>query len=321
MKSYASADEYSKENKPSAVALGCFDGVHLGHAEIIRRAVMAGKEKKLFSLVWSFNTPPRSFLATKGSNSVKNAEAPSLLTPYGEKKRLIKALYADGFIGVDFNESIASMTPREFFDEILIKKLCARHILCGFNYKFGKGGKGDVALLRELCKQADIELTVIDEITLDGKTVSSSAIRSMLASGEIAGANKMLGRYYSIRSRVADGQHLGRELGFPTVNQSSKSLKSLKKGVYLTRVSVLDKTNYGVTNVGVRPTVRGSSLVCETHIFDFNESIYGKYVKIEFLEFIREERKFDSLEALKAQILQDSLRARELSETNGYTQI
>ena len=307
MKLYRSA--FTKIEHASAVALGCFDGVHIGHSEIIKNAVKKAHEHSLTSVVWSFEAPPKSFFA-KDPDS-QNA----LLTPLSEKRALIKELGADTLISVKFNEKIARLSPREFFTAILIKRLNAKYIFCGFNYRFGHKGGGDIALLRELCEEFGVTLCVADEIKLDGVTVSSSAIRSYLSSGDVEKAQKMLGRPFFLRGKVKDGQHLGRTLGFPTINQDVTENKlSIKNGVYFTKVSLNGKTKYGITNIGMRPTVNGKYPVCETHILDFNENLYGKTVTVEFLKFLRSEKKFNSLEELTEQVHTDINLAKKYIE-------
>ena len=301
MRVYHSA--YAKSNRDSAVALGCFDGVHIGHTEIIKNMVKEAKINDLCPIVWSFQAPPKSFFSNE----------PAIITPLPQKRKLIRELGAEILISTSFNEKIASLTPKEFFDNILIGCLRAKHVFCGFNYRFGKDGAGDVNLLSELCKSHKIKLTVFDEIKIDSVLVSSSAVRSYLLSGDIESAQRMLGKSYVLREKIKDGQHLGRTLGFPTVNQSiPENCLPIRNGVYLTRVKFLRKTRYGITNVGMRPTVNGKERVAETNIFNFEGSLYGRYVTVEFLKFIRAERKFSSVEELSAQVQKDIQTAKEL---------
>ncbi len=296
MKFYTSA--LSRVNSDSVVALGCFDGVHIGHSEIISSAKEAADEKSLTCVVWSFQSPPKSILQGQTSSSV--------LTPISEKKALIRALGVDVFISVRFDEKISKMSACDFFEEILIKRLKAKQIFCGFNYRFGYKGSGDTALLQSLCEERGIALTVVDEIKTDGITVSSSAIRAYLASGELDMAKKMLGRPFALRGRVVDGQHLGRRLGFPTINQDVPADKiSVKNGVYLTCLRLCGVKKYGITNIGMRPTVNGVAPVCETHLLDFNGNLYGRILTVEFLKFMRPEKKFSSLDELTAQVRSD----------------
>ena len=295
----------TETNSGSVVALGCFDGVHIGHSKIISNAVNLAKEHSLVSVVWSFQAPPKSVLS--------EPNAPSLvLTPPSEKKALIRALGVDTLFCVPFNEKIAKLSPRDFFENIIIDRLNAKHVFCGFNYRFGYMGSGDAALLQALCDEFGISLTVITEVTVDGTTVSSSAIRSLLANGELEKARKMLGRPFTLRGKIKDGQHLGRTLGFPTVNQDLPENKILiKNGVYLTRIKLGKALKYGVTNVGMRPTVEGKAPICETHILDFNGNLYGKTLTVEFLKFLRSERKFSSLTELTDQIKIDVENAKK----------
>ena len=290
---------------PSVVALGCFDGVHVGHSEIISSAVNAAKKNGLTSIVWSFQTPPKSILS-------ENFNSSYLLTSLTEKKKLMRELQVDILICVPFNEKIAKLSPRNFFKNIIVNRLNAKQIFCGFNYRFGYMGEGDVKLLQSLCDEFGISLTVLKEITIDGITVSSSAIRSYLSNGDLENAQKMLGRPFTLQGKVKDGQHLGRTLGFPTVNQDVPTDKILiKNGVYLTRVKFNKKTKYGITNIGIRPTVNGSSPICETHIFDFHGDLYGKTLTVEFIKFLRSERKFSSLDDLTEQIKTDIENAKK----------
>ena len=305
MKVYHSA--YATSKNDSTVALGCFDGVHIGHTQIIKSAVEEAKKSGLCSVVWSFQSPPKKFFAET------NAQKAALITPFAEKRKLIKNLGADILISTKFDEKIASLSPEDFFENILLKCLNAKHIFCGFNYRFGKGGKGDVNLLYKLCKKYDIKLSVADEIKINDNSVSSSAIRAYLLNGDVENAQKMLGRPYSIRAKIKDGQHLGRTLGFPTINQNvPDDCYPLKNGVYLTKSKFLGRTKYGITNIGMRPTVKGNERIAETNIFDFDGSLYGRYVTVEFVKFIRAERKFNSLEDLTSQVNKDIQTAKNL---------
>ena len=300
-----SSSALARVKSDSVVALGCFDGVHIGHSQIILSAVELAREASLTSVAWSFQAPPKSILSGQ--------VAVSLLTTVNEKKSLMRALGVDVFICSPFNKKIASLSPREFFEDILIDRLHAKHIFCGFNYRFGNKGSGDTVLLQSLCDEFGIELTIVEEIKLSGRTVSSSAIRAYLQGGELDEAEKMLGRPFALKGRVKDGQHLGRELGFPTVNQDVPSDKiSVRSGVYLTRVKFGKNTKYGVTNIGMRPTVNGTAPVCETHILDFSGDLYGRMITVEFVKFLRPERKFDSLEDLTRQVKGDIAFAREM---------
>lgn len=290
---------------PSVVALGCFDGVHIGHTRVIELARRIADERALPLTVWSFEEPPKNYFSK---------EPVPLLTKIQEKRSLMRQLSVDRFFSIRFNEKIASMSAEDFFFEILLKKIGAVHIVCGFNFNFGAKGAGNTALLEKLCAEKGIGLSIVEPVTLDGINVSSTAIRRAIADGDTELASRLLGRPYWLRERVVNGQHLARRLGFSTANQLfPKGKAALRYGVYRVRVKVGKKTFDGISNVGVRPTVNSSLLCAETHIFDFDGDLYGRYIIVEFLEFIRPEKKFDSIEELEKQIKKDIQYVRKLS--------
>lgn len=302
MKTYTSLD--FKLNSRSVVALGCFDGLHIGHRALIKEARRAADASGLPLAVFSFTAPPKSFFIPGGI---------PILTDRDEKKRLMALLGVDILISVDFSAEIAALSPEDFFESIIRQRLCASAVFCGFNYRFGKGASGNADLLSALCKKNGVDFFAIPSVSVDGVTVSSSAIRELLAKGNVAASAKLLGRNYSIRSSVVSGQHLGRVLGFPTVNQLlSPASAPLRNGVYLTRTRVGRGVWRSITNVGVRPTVDGGTLCAETNLFDFDGDLYGRNIRVEFLEFIRPEQKFPSLEALTEQVLKDIEKAKKM---------
>lgn len=289
---------------PSVVALGCFDGVHIGHSAVISKAVSIAKERSLMSAVWCFDSPPKNFFDP--------SSAPVLTTP-NEKRKLIEALGVELLVCVPFDLNIGALSPEEFFNEILVKRLHAKHIVCGFNYSFGKNGKGDTKLLAKLCSEIGIDFTALPPILRNGETISSSAIRAMLSIGNTEDAAKLLGRKYSITSKVINGNHLGRTLGFPTANIALNSEELLlKKGVYVVRALCEYGAFFGITNVGTHPTVFPNLLLAETNLFDFSGDLYEKKIKIEFLEFVRPERTFESIDELSAQVSNDIELAKKI---------
>lgn len=293
-----------RAHTPCVLVLGCFDGVHAGHAEVIKRGKETAESKKLSLTVWSFDIPPKYFF-TK--------EKPSLITETDEKKELIEKLGADTFVCVPFNADTANIEPDVFFHEILKNRLKAEHIVCGFNFTFGAKGRGNTDLLKRLCQESRMGITVVPPIQTESVTVSSTEIRSALEAGEIEKANLLLGRSYSVSAPVVDGQHLARRLGFPTANQIYPKNKAvLKYGVYATTAEVNGRYYFGISNVGIRPTVNQSTLCVETHLFDFNGDLYGKNITVEFLRFLRPEAKFGSVEELAEQVKKDIEKAKEL---------
>lgn len=304
MKTYTST--YPRASlSPTVVALGCFDGVHIGHTRVIALAKKIADERSLPLTVWSFEEPPKNYFLP---------DSVPLLTDTSEKRALMRKLAVDRFFCVQFDEKIASMPAEKFFFDILLKKIGAVHIVCGFNFNFGAKGAGNTALLEKLCAENGIGLSVLEPVTLDGVSVSSSAIRKAIADGDMTLAKSLLGRPYALREKVVNGQHLARRFGFSTANQIFPDKKAvLRYGVYRVRVKVGKKTFDGISNVGIRPTVNASLLCAETHIFGFEGDLYGKYITVEFLEFIRPEQKFDSIAKLEKQIKKDIEYVRKLS--------
>ncbi len=305
MKTYSSL-QFSTE-APSVVALGCFDGIHIGHKKVIESAVQTAKASKCQCIVWTFDQPPKNFFVPRSV---------PLLTTQADKKELIQSLGADTLVCIPFNEEIRQISAEAFFYEILIKRLKAQHIVCGFNYSFGSASEGNIALLEKLCEAENISLTVIPPVMLDASTpVSASVIRQAIEAGETEKVTMALGRPYSVCAPVISGQHLARNLGFPTINQEfSRGLTIPKHGVYLSRLTEAEKNTllYGITNVGIRPTVGGQTVFAETHIFDFHGDLYGKQIRVELLSFMRSEIKFDSVDALSRQVHKDIEKAKQI---------
>ena len=282
---------------PSVVALGCFDGVHLGHASVIKKAVDIAKELALPCIVFTFDAPPKSFFSGKSA---------SLITSNEKKAELISALGADMLLSVPFTADIAILSPNEFAEQILVKNLNSAHIVCGFNYTFGARASGNTEFLSDFCKNHGIGLTVMPKLEISGECVSSSLIRELIRSGNVERAASLLGRAYSISAEVIGDKGLARKLGFATANQVFPDNTLIpKNAVYETRTTLGGNVFSAITNVGTRPTVNGTTLCAETHILDFSEDLYGKTLEIEFVRFIRDERKFDSIDELKSQVLED----------------
>ena len=290
---------------PCVVALGCFDGVHIGHRAVIEEAIRTARESGLASAVWTFSEPPKNFFAPGSVQILSDRE---------EKCRRISLLGVDLLFCIDFDAHIAALSPEKFFSEIVLKQLNARHVVCGFNYTFGAKSAGNTALLRELCEEHGIKLTVLDPVTSDGVSVSSSLIRSHIENGEMESAQKYLGYPYTIVSRVVDGQKLARRLGFPTVNLIPSTNTILpKNGVYVSRIDFEgnERELFGITNIGMRPTVKAAEICAETHIFDFNGDLYGKELRVELLHFVRAEQLFDSIDELREQVHSDISAAKD----------
>ena len=289
--------------KQQIVALGCFDGVHTGHMQVLNEMKKAAQALGVPTCVFAFDQPPKNFFAP---NSVP------VITPKKEKLELFRSLGIDTAVCVPFDEKITSITAESFVNDILIEGLRAAHVVCGYNYTFGQMAKGTPTLIKEMCEPLGIGVTVVGDFKKDGITVSSSLIRSLVSDGQVEQACKYLGRPFFVTSTVIDGQHLARKLGFPTVNLIPHGSQLMPKyGVYVTAVLVDGQKKYGITNVGVRPTVNTHILCVESHLFDFEGDLYGKEITVEFLHFIRGETKFDSVDKMAEQIEKDIYQAKE----------
>ncbi len=292
-----------QEMRPCFLALGNFDGVHVGHQKLIAEAVKKARQAGGVCGVLTFSNHPKTLF---------NPDAPVRNIIYPEEKcALIESLGVDYLFNPAFTWEIAKMEPLTFIDEILVKRLHAREVFCGFNYRFGCHAAGDVALLREAGHEKGFGVTEIPPITVDGDVVSSTLIRSLIGAGDMEACQKFLGRRYSIAGEVVVGNRLGRTIGFPTSNiMIDESMVSPPNGVYVT-VCTYNGVRYpSVTNVGVKPTIGAFHKNVETHIFNFDKILYGKQIRVEFLKKTRDEVKFDSVDALAAQIVKDCQEAK-----------
>lgn len=291
-------------NEPFSVVLGCFDGVHEGHRQVLRAGVEAAKKLNCRTAVLTFDKPVRAFFAP---------ESVSLISSDDSKLRFFEELGISVCVSLPLTSEILSIDAQDFIEEIVIKKLGAVHVCCGYNYTFGKGARGNAVMLEEICKKHGIGISVVPEYRVDGLSVSSSEIRSLISGGDVKTAAALLGYPYSITSDVVSGQHLARKLGFPTVNVlPEKDMLLPKNGVYLTKTSFDGFSYYGITNVGIRPTVDTGILCAETHMFDFEGDVYGKRITTEFIEFVRSEKKFSSIEEMAAQVRADIEKAKQI---------
>lgn len=282
----------------TSVALGFFDGVHRGHQEVIASAVSkAGSDCK--SAVLTFSKSPYSAL-TKTHKP--------LLTTNEEKFKFFEELGVDIVYCIDFNQ-IKDMSAQEFVNNILHDKLNAKYVTTGFNYHFSKGGSASADDLRELCLQHSISVHKCPAVIYNDAPISSTRIRECIANGNIEDANQMLGYEFSVNAKIISGNHIGAKLDSPTINQQLNSaLVTPRFGVYATCVTIDDKTYSGATNIGTHPTVGGNTPVCETHLLNFKDGdLYNKRAQTKLLNFIRPEKKFSSIDELKAQIERDKI--------------
>lgn len=284
-----------------AAALGSFDGLHLGHRQVIGNTLSA---PGLRPAVITFQQNP--------SVSLQKKPVP-LLTTNEQKLALLEEMGVEVVYLLPFDR-IRDMEPEDFV-EALYRVCRIRALSCGFNFRFGKNGRGDAGLLKELCREKGMELSVTPPVSIAGETVSSTRIRACLEQGDVQQAGQLLGRPFGYDFEVTHGRQLGRTWGTPTINQPFPAGYVLPRfGVYASLVEVEGQKYYGVTNIGVKPTVGSDCALSETWIPEFSGDLYGKKVPVELLDFIRPERKFDSLDQLKNEILENGVLARKIAE-------
>ncbi len=296
MQIYHRVSDFEKSSCKSSVALGFFDGVHIGHQNVIKKC--ADEKGANLSVVLTFEKSPASILE-------KNKKV--LLTLNEQKQKIIQNIGADALIFADFS-TVKDMSAEDFVKIILKEKLKAQKVYCGFNYHFGKNAGADTKSLISLCEKYDIKVHVSEKIVYKGLPVSSTRIRNSIAEGCIEDANEMLGYNFTVFGNVVSGNRIGRTLDFPTANiMMNNELIMPKLGVYASKVKIGEKAYYGATNIGIHPTVnKKDSPICETYLFSYDGfDLYNEYIECELLHFVREERKFSSLQELKLQVEND----------------
>lgn len=283
--------------------IGNFDGVHRGHQAIINQLQAKSREYGLPSLVMLFEPQPREFFAPD--------QAPARLTTVREKCELLNDLGVDRVLLLNFNRAFCSQSAQTFCRDVLLDGLGVKHLVVGDDFRFGSDRAGDFGFLQTFGREHGFSVEDTDTHTIDGVRVSSTRVRDALEQGNFEYAAKLLGRPYGISGRVVHGDKIGRTIGAPTANVLLNRVKSPLHGVYAVSVEgVSSRLLPAVANVGNRPTVNGKQLRLETHIFDFNQNIYGKRVHVLFHKHIRDEEKFSGIDALKEKIHQDFAQAR-----------
>ncbi len=292
------------EHRGCVVTIGNFDGVHLGHQSVFRHLLEKGRELGLPATVVTFEPQPREFFQPQG--------APARLTRMREKLRAMQDAGIERVVILEFNKRLACMVAEQFVQELLVDGLGVSFLSVGDDFRFGQGRRGDFDLLRRMGAEHGYEVENMNTYMLDADRVSSTRIRQLLTQGELRAAEECLGRPYRICGRVAHGDKRGRTIGFPTLNVNLHRIVSPLWGVYAVRVlGLADQPLPGVANIGNRPTVDGGTrYLLEVHLFDFARSVYGEHVQVEFVRKLRDEKKFDSFDALRQQILADAAAAR-----------
>ncbi len=285
-----------------AIALGVFDGLHIGH-----RAVIAA----------TLRGDARSAVYTFAPSTITTKPSAQQLTATDELYALFEQNGVQDVFEADF-ATVQHLSPAEFVQQVLIDTLHASAVTCGFNYRFGHGGCGDTALLTKLCEEQGIAVTVVPPVVIDGCAVSSTAVRAAIASGDMPAARRMLGRAVRMRLPVCEGQHLGHRLGMPTINQALPAeWVTPRFGVYASSIEIDDEVYTGVTNIGIRPTVGADTPLAETWISDYDGDLYGKTVTVCPIRFLRDERRFDSLDELRTQVNDDARQAAAIFAPTG----
>lgn len=294
MKVFRSIKEISNVES-TVIALGNFDGVHKGHIELIRRTVDDAQATGVKSAVFTFSNHPRNYIT--GKNAIKN------IITNDTKIEIIQSLGVDYLFNIPFDDRILNMEPDDFIENLIIKKMKAVVLNCGFNYHYGKDAKGSTETLIRESETHGFELNVLEPYIINGKLVSSTLIRSLIAEGKVDECHEYLGRYYSTGGIVQVGNKIGRTIGFPTSNiVIDDSFVWPSHGVYITNCYYDGDKYHAVTNVGIRPTIGDNRKVVETHMFDFDKTIYESHIKVEFIKKIRDERKFKDKDELKERI-------------------
>ena len=297
-----SLEELEQINK-SAVTIGKFDGLHKGHKALIEKTVDYAKKNNMKNVVFTFSNHPANFFESEKVRKIITNK---------DKINTMKDLGVDIVINLPFDEFMTKISAIDFVEKILVKKLNAKKIYVGHDFTFARNKEGDAILLKALGGEYDFDVDIVKPIKINNIRVSSTYIRNLLAQGKVESVKEYLGSNYIVEGIVIEGKQIGRTMGFPTANLKFKENLILPRiGIYATKVYIGDKVYIGATNIGFNPTVRVEKLSIETHILQFNEDIYGKNIKIEFLERIRDEKKFNSLDELKQQLKNDTKKIYE----------
>lgn len=294
-----------------ALTIGNFDGVHRGHRAMLDRLVEKARELKLACGVLTFEPHPREFFAPKA--------APARLTRLREKLELIGEAGVDRVHVLRFGAQLAALAPEQFVDEVLIRDLRVRWLLVGRDFRYGAKRAGDFSTLEGAARVRGFALEAMADVTVDGQRVSSSGVRAALAAGRLDEAARLLGRGYTMSGRVAHGEKLGRTLGFPTANIVLRRRPPLA-GIFAVQAEIEEARTVlrGVASVGRRPTVRDNAPpLLEVHLFDWSGTLYGRHLRVSFLHKLRDEEKYDGLDALRSAIGRDVQQAKDYFRTHG----
>ncbi|WP_343337708.1 Bifunctional riboflavin kinase/FMN adenylyltransferase [Terrisporobacter petrolearius] len=282
----------------SVVTIGKFDGIHKGHEVLIEKTVNYSKQEELTSVVFTFKNSPISYFS--------NIITREIITEV-EKMNKLKLLGVDVVIDIPFNKDMAEISAEDFVKQILVDKLGAKKLIIGHDFAFARKREGTPPILKILGKKYGFDVEVIEPVVINNIRVSSTHVKDLIYAGRVDEIKNYLGRNYAIEGTVIHAKQLGRTLGFPTANiRLQENLIIPKRGIYATKVHIGNEVYVGATNIGYNPTVNGEKMSVETNILQFDKDIYGKTIKLEFLERIRDEKKFKDLNELKLQLKMDT---------------
>ncbi|MGE5654991.1 MAG: bifunctional riboflavin kinase/FAD synthetase [Bacillota bacterium] len=298
-------EQLSNQGRGRVMALGNFDGLHRAHQELVRRLVDKARQDGLVSSLMVFDPHPLELLCPD--------RAPRLLTLPEQRAELLRQFGVDELVIVAFTDQFSRLSPEEFASRILASYCGVRAVVVGYDYSFGKMGKGQPADLVRLGRDLGFETIVVDPVTVDGQVVSSTSIRALLAEGNVRMAARLLGRPFALSGRVVHGEARGRAIGYPTANIAIDPRLLLPRyGVYATRQRLNGSLIRGITNVGIKPTFAGQAPTVEVHCLDMTDHLYDQEMTVEFAEFIRPEQRFGDAQELRDQIDRDCQLCREI---------
>ena len=285
----------------TVLALGMFDGMHLGHKKLIDTAVLLAKHNKLQPACFTFSNHPQELFGGKVARLITNEE----------RAKIMQRLGVERIEEVEFTREIAGLSPERFLD-MLKERFDPQIIVAGYNYTFGKGKRGNAELLSKLAPQKDVGVAIVPAVTVGKQPVSSTRIRELLEKGDVSSVQLLLGRTYTLEGTVVEDRRIGRTIGFPTANIEPDLSRAIPMdGVYVSMAELGGEVLPAVTNIGTNPTVGGTERTIETNIFDFDGDIYGKELRVHFVKRLRPVMTFAGLDELKAQIAKDSAQARK----------
>ena len=304
MQIYYDLETPSELLRESIVTVGVFDGLHIGHQAVIQQVLTQSEKFNLASLVLTFDPPPLAFLAPE--------RCPPTLTTLSKKIEILGQLGVDGVVFARFDAYLQQMSPDAFVQQVLLQRLHAKQVIIGYDWQFGKGRSGNAEALRQLGDQYQFSVMIVGPVQLHGMPVHSTRVREAIAGGNLNLVSDLLGRRYSIMGEIVLGDGRGRQIGFPTANIDAGNQMLPPSGVYAIQVKLEGRMLNGVMNMGTRPTFDGEEFQIETHLFDFEQMVYGKKMEIFFIEKIRDERRFPNPEILVNQIKQDVATAKAI---------